>query len=447
MRVYLLKLWDRLRSSFWFVPSLMALGAVVLVFATVAVDERIAGRWLRSWSWAYTGGAEGASAVLGTIAGSMMTIAGVVFSMTLVALTLASSQFGPRLLRNFMSDTSNQVVLGTFVATFLYCLLVLRTVRHAEEDAFVPHLSVTLGVLFAIVSMGVLIYFIHHVSVSIQADEIVSRVSAELIEGIDRLFPEHVGRAAPATAADAAPADLPAAFEREARPVAAIGDGYVQFIDADVLIRLAAGENLILRLEKRPGHYVSGGRTLALVWPGDRVDEKLTAKVNEAIILGNQRTPAQDIEFALSQLVEIAVRALSPGVNDPFTAIRCVDRLGSALCRLAGRATPSPFRRDKQNHLRVIAPPVTFPAIVEAAFNQIRQNARTSAAVTIRLLETTTVIAGCVQRPEDRAALRRQAEIIARGAREGLPDAEDRNDVEDRRQAVHRALDGAAGLR
>ncbi len=135
--------------------------------------------------------------MLGTIAGSMITIAGVVFSMTLVALSLASSQLGPRLLRNFMRDTTTQVVLGTFVATFLYCLLVLRTIRRPEEFVFVPHLSVTLGVLFAVVSLGVLIYFIHHVSVSIQANEIVARVGAELIEGVDRLFPEQIGRGAP----------------------------------------------------------------------------------------------------------------------------------------------------------------------------------------------------------------------------------------------------------
>ncbi|RJQ83634.1 MAG: DUF2254 domain-containing protein, partial [Desulfobacteraceae bacterium] len=250
MRMHLLKYWERVRSSFWFVPAIMACGSVALVFVTVAIDERMTGSWLQGISWVYTGGAEGASAVLGTIAGSMMTIAGVVFSMTLVALTLASSQFGPRLLRNFMSDTSNQVVLGTFVATFLYCLLVLRTIRHTEEDAFVPHLSVTLGVLFAIVGMGVLIYFIHHVSVSIQADEIVARVGAELIEGIERLFPEQIGRENPGSAAESGGADIPASFDAQARPVKAAGDGYLQFIDTDALMHLATQEDLLLRVAK-----------------------------------------------------------------------------------------------------------------------------------------------------------------------------------------------------
>ena len=440
MRVRLLKYWDRLQASFWFVPGIMAVGAVALVFTTVYMDEALMRQgWEKDWSFVYTGGAEGASSVLGTIAGSMMTIAGVVFSMTLVALTLASSQFGPRLLRNFMSDTSNQVVLGTFVATFLYCVLVLRTIRYSGENGFVPHLSVTLGVLFALASMGVLIYFIHHVSVSIQADEIIRRVSAELAQGIDRMFPEEA-EARESEEEPGSTADAPRFPDREARPATASGDGYLQFVDIDALVRLGAREDLVIQLVKRPGHYIFGDSILALVWPAHSFDTKLEAEVNAAMILGHQRTPTQDIEFAIHQLVEIAVRALSPGVNDPYTAIRCVDRLGSALCRLARRHAPTPFHRDKENRIRVIETPVTFPAIVDAAFDQIRQNARSTAAVTIRLLETIAVIAACVHRKEDRSALRRQADIIARGAQEGLAEAEDRRDVQERLQEVIAAL-------
>lgn len=168
----------------------MAAAAVGLSFITVALDQNVTLKWLRRLDWVYNGGAEGASAVLQTIAGSMITIAGAVFSLTLVARSLASSQFGPRILRNFMRDTTNQLVLGTFIATFLYCLLVLRTIRRDEADVFVPHLSVTLGVAFALTSLWVLIYFIHHASVSIQADEVVARIGAELEHTMHRLFPE-----------------------------------------------------------------------------------------------------------------------------------------------------------------------------------------------------------------------------------------------------------------
>ncbi|CAK8721421.1 DUF2254 domain-containing protein [Candidatus Electronema halotolerans] len=445
MKLLLLKTWDRVRSSFWFLPAVMAGGAMVLAFATVALDEPLTDWLTLHLGWTFTGGAEGASSLLGAIAGSMITIAGVVFSMTLVALSLASSQLGPRLLRNFMRDTTTQTVLGTFVATFLYCLLVLRTIRRADEIAFVPHLSVTLGVLLAVVSVGVLIYFIHHVSISIQANEIVARVGTELIKEVERLFPENIGQGA-----SRIPTKLPDAgffdtFEQEARPVGSAGDGYLQFVDGDALMTLAIQEDVVIRLERRPGHYVVAACPLVLVWPGNKVTDQLVALVNAAFALGNQRRAGQDIEFAVNQLVEIAIRALSPGVNDPFTAMACVDRLGSALCRLAQREMPSPYRHDTEEHLRIITPVLTFPDVTDAAFNQIRQYGSSSVAVTIRLLETIAVVAGSVHRSEDRAALLRHARMIDRGAAKGLPEAEDHRAVEERCQAVVQLCSEAAG--
>jgi len=440
MRVQVFKTLDRIRSSFWFLPAVMAGGAMVLAFATVALDTPMTDWLTRNWGLTFTGGAEGASSLLGAIAGSMITIAGVVFSMTLVALSLASSQLGPRLLRNFMRDPQTQMVLGTFIATFLYCLLVLRTIRRAEEILFVPHLSVSLGVLLAVVSVGVLIFFIHHVSVSIQANEIVARVGGELIAGIERLFPESIGRGAPRIPTEPPNADFLDRFEREACPIGSAGDGYLQFIDGDALIALAMQEDVVIRLVRRPGQYVVASHPLALVWPGNKVTDQLMERINCAFALGNQRTSAQDIEFAVNQLVEIAIRALSPGVNDPFTAMTCVDHLGSALCRLAQRDMPSPYRHDSQDQLRVITPVFTFPDVTDAAFNQIRQYGRTSAAVTIRLLETIAEVAGSVHRPEDRAALLRQAKMIARGAGTGLPENEDRQEVERRFQSANQLL-------
>jgi uncharacterized membrane protein len=440
MKVQVFKTWDRVRSSFWFLLAVMAGGAMVLAFATVALDAPVA-EWLTlNWGWTFTGGAEGASSLLGVIAGSMITIAGVVFSMTLVTLSLASSQLGPRLLRNFMRDTTTQTVLGTFVATFLYCLIVLRTIRRADEVAFVPHLSVSLGVLLAVVSVGVLIYFIHHVSVSIQANEIVARVGTELIEGIERLFPENIGRGAQRIPTEPPDADFLDTFDREARPIGSAGDGYLQFVDGDYLMALAMQEDVVIRLTRRPGHYVVTTHPLALVWPGNRVTDQLVDSVNSAFAMGYQRTSGQDIEFAVNQLVEIAVRALSPGVNDPFTAMTCVDHLGSALCHLAQRDMPSPYRHDSQNQLRVITPVFTFPDVTDTAFNQIRQYGRSSTAVTIRLLETIAVVAGSVQRSENRAALLRHARMIARGAAGGLPEEEDRLEVEERFQLVNQLL-------
>ncbi|HKJ60635.1 MAG TPA: DUF2254 domain-containing protein [Hyphomicrobiales bacterium] len=447
MRVQVFKSWDRLRSSFWFLPAVMAAGSVILSFVSVALDKKLTDWLLDNWGWTFTGGAEGASSVLGTIAGSMITLAGVVFSMTLVALSLASSQLGPRLLRNFMRDTSTQVVLGTFVSTFLYCLLVLRTIRRAEEIAFVPHLSVTLGVLFAVVSVGVLIYFIHHVSVSIQANEIVARVGTELIEGLDRMFPEKSEEGVPQLPGKSPDDAFLAAFEREARPVCSTGDGYVKFVDQEILMALAIQEDLVFRVERRPGHYVVAGCPLVMVWPRGRDIDQIRDQVNSAFALGNQRTASQDIEFTVNQLVEVAVRALSPGLNDPFTAITCVDHLGAALCRLATRELPSPYHHDEQDQLRVIAHPATFPTITDAAFNQIRQYGHSSAAVLIRLLEMMAVIAGFAHREEDRATLLRHAEMIVQAARDGLPEAGDRQTVEERYQAAIKLCSNTLGER
>ncbi|HSM15380.1 MAG TPA: DUF2254 domain-containing protein [Gemmatimonadales bacterium] len=438
MRGRIFKVWSHVRSSFWFIPAVMAGVAMALAFVSVSVDDPIT-EWLAlKLGWTFTGGAKGASAVMGIVAGSMITVAGVVFSMTLVALSLASSQLGPRLLRSFMRDSTTQVVLGTFIATFLYCLIVLRAIRHAEEVTFVPHLSVTLGVLLAVMSVGVFIYFIHHVSVSIQANEIAARIGKELIEGIDRLFPGQIGPKAPRILTEPPDAGFFEAFDKEARPVGAEADGYLQFIDAEALLALAMEEDLVVRLERRPGDYVVASCPLALVWPGSRVTDRVTDQVQSLFVLGHRRTSDQDLEFGVNQLVEIAVRALSPGLNDPFTAITCLDQLGSVLCRLATRTMPSHYRHDHQNQIRVIAPAPTFPEVTDAALSQIRQNSRSSVAVTIRLLETIAVVSGFTHRPEDRTTLVRHSEMIAREAIEGLPEAQDRRTVEERCQAVRK---------
>ena len=435
MKIQFLKYLERIRTSFWFLPSVMTIGAAALAYGMVHLDRYFGHELPESLSWAYTGGAEGASSVLGTVAGSMITLAGVVFSLTLVSLSLASSQFGPRLLRNFMRDTTNQITIGTFVATFIYCLLVLRTIRRLDDATFVPELSVTVGVLFALTSLGVLIFFIHHVAISIQADEIISRVSHELLGSIDKMFPEHLGDAVGAPDMSF----LPASFPEEAVAIKARGDGYLEFIDGEVLMKLAEENDVVMRVEHRPGHYVIEGVTLLFVHPRAHVNDELVGALRGAFVLGT-RTSAQDIEFTLKQLVEIAVRALSPGVNDPFTAITCIDRLGSALCRLAQREMPSPYRRGQHGKLRIAASATTFADLLAAAFNQIRQNSASSTAVTIRLLEVIAEIAAFTRRGEDIDALQQQADMILQPLKR-LPLAdEDRRDIEERHARACEAL-------
>lgn len=439
MKTKLLNLWEMLRSSYWFLPSLMMGLAIGLFFLTFELDELIRYGPPQELGWIYTGGPQGARALLSTVAGSMITVAGVTFSITIVALSLASSQFGPRLLNSFMRDTGNQVVLGTFIATFLYCLLVLRTIRTSEEGAFVPHISVTFGLLLTIASLGVLIYFIHHVSVSIHVENVLAAVDRDLDDAIERLFPKkrtHYLFELELRHED----DVPEGFEQKACPVSATRGGYLQAVDHEGLMKIATENDLLLGLEHRPGDFVAQGNNLVMVWPGESLVEELTEKINNAFIFGARRLQTQDVEFAINQLVEIAVRALSPGINDPFTAMACVDRLGAGLSHLAERRIPSGYRYDDENQLRLIVDSVTFAGLTDAAFNQIRHYARSNAAVTIRLLETIAVIAARTTHEDERAALLRHALMIARGGIEVLPEERDREDIEERYHIVLKAL-------
>jgi uncharacterized membrane protein len=222
--------------------------------------------------------------------------------------------------------------------------------------------------------------------------------------------------------------------------VGALEDGYLQQIAAEALMDLAAEKDLLLRLACRPGHYLVKGRAIVMVWPADRVTDTLVEEVNAAFVFGDQRTATQDVEFPFHQLVEIAVRALSPGINDPFTAIACVDRLGSGLCRLAERDMPSARRFDAHGRLRLVAPESSFSDIVDTSLNQIRQSARSNPAVAIRMLDAIAQIATHVRHAQDAACLQRHADMIVRGAREAVPEAEDLLAVESAFAAATQAL-------
>jgi uncharacterized membrane protein len=423
------KLWDQLHSSYWFIPAVMAVVATALAFTMLNLDRT--GKVNIDYWWVYTGGADGARSLLGSVAGSMISVAATAFSITIVALQLAASNFGPRLLRNFMQDTGNQIVLGTFISTFIYCLLVLRTI-HGEGDRYeqyVPQLSVTVGTFLAIISISVLIYFIHHASTIIQASHVIENVSEDLHSTIKRLFPERIGHGKPEDSLGIE--EIPMSFEKEALPIRANGTGYLQAIDDEELMEIAYKHNLLVRLQVRPGKFIIQGGDLALVFPGKKVNKKLTKQINDAFILGKERTEQQDIEFPIDQLVEIALRAISPGINDPFTAIRCIDRISAGLCHLVQSDFPSPYRYDKNNKLRFIAKGVDFQGLVDRAFNQIRQYGKSDAGVTIRLLEAIAVIATYTNNSKYQASLRHHADMILQDSREGLSQEQDYKDVEE----------------
>ena len=396
----------------------MALAAIALSFLLVQVDSWLGVAAVRDFGWLYTFGPEGARAILSAIAGSMITVAGLTFSITMLTLQLASSQFGPRLLRNFMADRGNQIVLGTFIATFVYCLLVLRTVRGTEGSSFVPHIAVAFGVLLALASIAVLIYFIHHIATSIRIETLLADLAEETHAAVDRLYPERLGHEPPS--ADDKPVEdlIPSGFDRDARPLRVEASGYVQRVDVEALMRLATEHDLVMRIDARPGRFVTERDAILTAYPPDRVSDDVAAELRAAFVVDKERTPEQDLEFSMRRIVEIAQRALSPGINDPTTALYCIDRLGETLGRLAGRDIPSSMRFDEERRLRVLTDVVSFEDLACPALAAIARYGLGDADVIAQLLRVMEALSQ-VARPEASKAIRELSEGIRRESGNG----------------------------
>ncbi len=421
-------LWERVRDSLWFLPGLMSLAAALGALLCARLDQLAADSELRL-DFLYHGDAEGARALLSTVAGSMITVAGVSFSATMVALSLTSSQLGPRLLSNFMRDRGNQVVLGGFIATFLFCLLALGSA--VGGDGRFVSVSATVALMLASASLLLLIYFIHHIASSMQADHVIQTVSDDVGRCLRRIFPT-----ADVETWDADAEPFP---EDGGAPVAASSVGYLQGVDEAALVEIARAEDVHLRVLRRPGHYLGWGTALVQVVGRDAVDAGLERDLRQAFIVGGRRTADQDPEYGILQLVEIALRALSPGINDAFTAMTCIDHLGGILSSIAGLPERSPIRRDDDGRVRLLLDPIDFAGVLEAAFNQIRQNAAGQASVSIRLLEALALIAGATREPQRLAAIGRQAEMVY-GASAGALAEVDRAALDERHAGLRHAI-------
>lgn len=411
MRVRLYKFWEQLTGSFWFVPTFMVLIAIVLAFFMLYVDRLDIDFGRAEFSWIYSGSPDGARSILSTIASSMISVAGLTFSITMVTLSLASSQLGPRLLNNFMRDSGNQIVLGTFISVFTYCLLILRSIRSLDEISFVPHLSLTLAIALAIISLGVLIYFFHHVTMMIQAQNLIAKIGDEMKSNIEHLLrdEEHTPYEHQLRSED----DIPDDFEDKALFIKAETSGFLQTVNYEGLVTINEENNLLIKVLYRPGEFVSvGSNIMAIYAPNNSVPDDIQEDIRESFTTGAVRLRLQDIEFAVDQLVEIAVRALSPGINDPFTAIACLDQFSANLSILAREELPSGYHYGESDKLRVISEVVKFNGLVDAAFNQIRQYGKNDVAVTIRLLEVIGTILVQTRTDEQRQALIDQANMI-----------------------------------
>lgn len=411
------QLLEMLNDSFWLRPAL-------IVLAALALAELLTGVERTEWSptnalsdWLYEGGETGARTLLGAIAGSTIGVVGTLFSITIATLTLASNQLGPRLLRNFTADRSNQITLGVYLGTFSYALMVLRAVRGAEEGGFVPHVAITGAIALALVCVGLLIHFVHHVATLINAETVIELVFEDLRRTLTKwttLDPQ----------CDPPPPEIWAG----GRVFSDQRCGFIQQLDEDSIAAWAEEHRVSIRLQARPGGFVFPGAPLGVIVPPGADPTNI---LRSAMVVGPQPTASMDIEFTVLQLVDIAVRALSPGINDPNTAISVIDRLGAALCMLATRQMLTGVTL-REGRVVLQRDTTTYDGMTDAMFHVIRQNAATSPPVLIRMLEVLTVVACCERAADRLATLDRHASLVLTDGLRSVPNEQDRRTVQGR---------------
>lgn len=410
--------WQLLQQSLWFVPGLMVLGVGLLAYGLIEFDANTSWNGAKRFPLLFGVGAEGSRGMLTAIAGSMLTVAALTFSLTLSAISQVSSQYSPRVLRNFMSDRPNQVVMGYFVAIFSYCLIVLGTIRGSGEEKFVPATAVLAGLVLALGGVAALIFFIHHIAESLQTGTIVQRIARETSAAIDAFFPAGLG-AAIAGEAEVSVGDEfgPLGWQ----PVKATQSGYLQQVGTDTLLTWAIKHQGVVRLEQPIGTFIGAGSVLFSVISDNLPPEEpdWAAGLLDCVSIGRHRNVAQDIAFGIQQLVDISLKALSPGINDTTTAIMAIDYLSVVISQLASRKFPSRFRSDG-NQLRVLVYETQFDDYVALAFDFIRINATGNHAVFRRLLRAIALVCEQVCDQNRKPVLRKQAHLLVTHANQTL---------------------------
>jgi uncharacterized membrane protein len=390
---------DRIRTSLWFAPVIAVCVAAAAAALLLAVDHRLQ----RQHGWfLFEGGPDSARELLSTITSSMLTFTALVFSITVLVLQLASSQFSPRVIRTFLESRWTKLAMATFVGTFVYAMIVLSQV--ISSPPFVPAVATWSALMLVMVSVAVFIRYVHHMAHSVRAITVISNVAAETRRHIDDMYPEVLGEAAPELACPTGPPD------QEIRN--ANSPGVFAAVDAEELLALVCSTNTVIEIVPRVGDFLPAGALLYRVWHGT-LDE---ARARALIAIEAERTPVQDPAFGFRQLVDIAVRALSPVVNDPTTAAQVIDHLHDLTRRLVGRRFPSRTRADESNALRVIAARLDFDDYLELAFDEIRHYGASSPKIGQRLrvaLEDCLVLAPV----ERRSSIRTQLDRLERARR------------------------------
>lgn len=394
----------QIHSSLWFTPALVVILMAALAVGLTGFDRHADDLLRQKWPRLFAVEPEGARSILSTIAGAMATIAGVAFSITMVALALASNQYTSRVMRNFMRDRANQVVLGIFMGVFIYCLLVLRTLS-GGQGAFVPSAAVFGALVLAVVASGAFLFFVHHISASIQASDMAQAITHETLAAIDEMYPD-------AAREDSRPA--PPLGARAWHAVPSLDWGYVQSIAEPRLLALACRYDTVIRLECQVGDFIGPGQPLLSLAAGQAPDRGMVAELNRAVGIDAYRTMEQDPAFGFRQLVDMAIKALSPGINDTTTAVTCLEHLGVALEHCARRDL-APRHCHEGGVLRLIVKRDDFEDFVTLAFGQIIENAEGNTTVMLKVLATIEKVAGACRQPHMshmHEALRRQADIV-----------------------------------
>jgi uncharacterized membrane protein len=434
MKLRELNFWIQIRESMWFVPAVLVLGGLVLAPLMIALDTRFAveiSTWL---PFVYDGGAEGARLILGTIAGAMATVVGIAFSIAIVVLQLAAAQYSPRVITTFRRDRGQQIVLGTYLATFVYSLLIIRQVSGPFEDAesFIPGLSMLVALGLAITCLGMLVYFVHHTSQQLRVADITKRIHHDLIGVSEYLFPEDVGEPHTSELDDD---ELIEELESSSWPrvlVRSDRTGYLRQMEDGQLADLADSPLHAARVCLRVGEFVVQRGPLMELFFEEEIDDETRSEIvdraADCFLIGSWPTVSQNPGSGIQQLVDIALRALSPGVNDPTTAEQVMEQLGDWISRIAHRDFPRRIRTS--NDRMLVFPSPSFDDYFRASFAQIRRAARTQVHVLHGLL---TVFSRIIetQPPADRLApIRREIEAIKCLANEdNVPVPDDREEL------------------
>lgn len=426
--------WRNFLHGFWFLPGATALVFAALAFVLVGID-RAAGT--SGTGLFFSGAASAARTILSTIAASLITVAGLSLSITIVALQLVSAQFSPRATRELLGDRLNQFAAGTFVGVFVYCLLVLREVRDETEgvDGFVPSLAVTTAIALGVFGLAMLLVFIHHMAQSIKLPHIARRIGRETLASIDELYPEPFGQPESGAAAEAAEewerALGPPTLVHPSRP------GYVQQLRLDELAERMERPGTRLHVLVAPGDFVTEGTPLVALRPRlEPEEEGLARRIRSAIAVTDERDLAQDVAFGLQQLKDIVLRAMSPSVNDPSTAVTCLGYLGACLERLAGRSFPSELRRLDGRDLVVAARRLSFPDYLEEGLGQLPRHVAGDPQVASQALRALSLAAAAARRCGAEERLRPIADMAERLAAPALEAASSAADAERVRTAL-----------